>query len=253
MNNGWIRIHRGIQQNSIWEVKPFSPGQAWIDLLLRANHSEKNVLFDMNLIKINRGQFITSSRKLAENWGWSRNKVNQFLDVLKQDKMIDQQTDHKKTTITILKYDSYQKCPTSESTTEEPLKDTNNNEYINKKEKTTVLNLPNMKVVLNKKKPLADSSIVINALKKIGLAGNKATEIYQQYGKEYLIRKIYLYEYTVIFRNGKIGKPLAWIQNAIKEDYEESDQYLEWLKDKKETTLNNPKSSYELKALAGLI
>ena len=121
------------------------------------------------------------------------------------------------------------------------------------KKPLTVINLPNKKVVLNKKRPLADSTIVIDALKKIGLAGDRANEIYQQYGKEYLIRKIYLYEHTVIFGNGKIGKPLAWIQNAIKENYEESDQFLDWLKNKKQTILNNPDSSYELKALAGLI
>ena len=110
-----------------------------------------------------------------------------------------------------------------------------------------------MKVILNGKKPLADSTIVIDALKKIGIGGKRANEIYQQYGKEYLIRKIYLYEYTLIHGNGKIGKPLAWIQNAIKEDYDESDSFLDWLKNKKQTILNNPDSPYKLKALAGLI
>lgn len=38
--SGWIKIHRDILYHEIWSDKPFSKGQAWIDLILMANHSD---------------------------------------------------------------------------------------------------------------------------------------------------------------------------------------------------------------------
>ena len=38
--SGWIKIHRDILYHEIWSDKPFSKGQAWIDLILLANHSD---------------------------------------------------------------------------------------------------------------------------------------------------------------------------------------------------------------------
>ena len=36
--SGWISIHRKILNNILWQDKPFSKGQAWVDLLLITNH-----------------------------------------------------------------------------------------------------------------------------------------------------------------------------------------------------------------------
>ena len=32
--SGWIKVSRAIQEHWVWDEKPFSKGQAWIDLLL---------------------------------------------------------------------------------------------------------------------------------------------------------------------------------------------------------------------------
>ena len=37
-NTGWIKTYRSILKHWIWEEKPFSKGQAWIDMLLLASH-----------------------------------------------------------------------------------------------------------------------------------------------------------------------------------------------------------------------
>lgn len=68
-NKGWISLHRSIQDNVLWEDKPFSKGQAWVDLLLLANHKEGKTLIDSNVICVNRGELITSIRKLCDRWG----------------------------------------------------------------------------------------------------------------------------------------------------------------------------------------
>jgi len=82
MNNGWIRLYRNIRDNPMWKKKPFSKGQAWVDLLLRANYKEGKVMVGNKIITVLAGQVFTSQVKLADNWGWSRCKVQQFLDLL---------------------------------------------------------------------------------------------------------------------------------------------------------------------------
>lgn len=105
---GWISIHRKIKEHWVWEEKPFSKGQAWIDLLMMANHEDKKVLLGAELIEVKRGSRITSIRKLCDRWGWSNTKVNTFLKLLKQDGMIEIKSDTKKTTLTIVNYSDYQ-------------------------------------------------------------------------------------------------------------------------------------------------
>lgn len=108
MAKGWVSIHRKILDNWIWEEDTFSRGQAWIDLILLANHEEKKVMFDGNLIVVEKGSRITSLRKLSERWKWSTTKTKKFLDVLQSDGMITYKSDSKKTTYTICNYNTYQ-------------------------------------------------------------------------------------------------------------------------------------------------
>lgn len=56
MSYGWISIHRKIQDNLIWNDKPFNRGAAWVDLLLLANHEDKKVLFNGSIINVKRGE-----------------------------------------------------------------------------------------------------------------------------------------------------------------------------------------------------
>ena len=107
-NQGWMAIHRKIKDTWLWKEKPFSRGQAWIDLLLMANWEEKKVLVNGNLEVVKRGERITSLRKLSESWGWSTTKVKKFLEVLKGDNMIDYKSDTKKTVYRVLNYNDYQ-------------------------------------------------------------------------------------------------------------------------------------------------
>lgn len=138
MAYGWISIHRKIQDNLIWNDKPFNRGAAWIDLLLLANHEDRQVLFNGNAIQVKRGEKITSLRQLSERWGWSRGKTKKFLNLLKDENMIEFKTDHQKTTYKIINYNVYQNedldkratekpLNDQQKATEKPLNDTNNN------------------------------------------------------------------------------------------------------------------------------
>ena len=108
MAQGWISIHRQLQSHWLWEDKPFSRGQAWIDLLLLANHADNKFLFGNELIEVKAGCFITSERKLAERWGWSRKKVDCFLKLLEKDNMLVMEKNHQRTAINIVNYSDFQ-------------------------------------------------------------------------------------------------------------------------------------------------
>lgn len=105
---GWICVHRKICEHWLWQDKPFSRGQAFIDLLLLANHADNKTVMGNNLVQVRRGEFITSQEKLSTRWGWSRSKVARFLKLLEDDKMIEVKTDSKKTVINIVNYLQYQ-------------------------------------------------------------------------------------------------------------------------------------------------
>lgn len=107
---GWIKIHRDLLDNELWSDKPFTKGQAWVDLLLLANHKDKNVLIGSYTEMVERGSFITSELKLMERWGWGRKKVKLFLNFLESQKMIERNANNKRTAITIVNYGFYQDC-----------------------------------------------------------------------------------------------------------------------------------------------
>lgn len=131
MERGWISLNRSIRDHWLYlEKRKFSYYEAWLDILMDANHVENKILMSGELIQINRGQFITSIRKLGERWGWSRTKVKSFLDLLESDSMVIVKSDTKKTLITVVNYDNYQNMDISKrhrSDTEKHQKDTNNN------------------------------------------------------------------------------------------------------------------------------
>ena len=135
MKQGWISVHRQLQDHWLWEDKPFSKGLAWIDILMLANHADNKFLLGNELVEVKAGSFITSELKLAERWGWSKTKVRAFLALLQKDSMIQKKSDRKKTTIIVENYSFFQDIETTEKppkdreeTTEKPQENTNNND-----------------------------------------------------------------------------------------------------------------------------
>lgn len=118
MLEGWLKLYRSIQNHWLWEDKPFSRGQAFIELLLMANHKDNKILFNGELIEVKRGSRITSLRQLSEAWGWSTKKTKKFLELLEKDNMITVKSDNKKTLVTIENYGGYQEVGNTEETQE---------------------------------------------------------------------------------------------------------------------------------------
>lgn len=86
--DGWVAIYRSLQNHWLWQDKPYTMGQAWLDLVLLANHQMKKVKTRTGFVEVERGQLFRSERTLAARWGWSQKKVHNFLIKLKQDGMV---------------------------------------------------------------------------------------------------------------------------------------------------------------------
>jgi hypothetical protein len=85
---GYIKLYRDIQFNKIWQEKPYTRGQAWVDMLLRCNHICVQMPPQYQSIWVLRGQFLLSNLKLAEAWGWDEKKVRRLMEYLVKEKMI---------------------------------------------------------------------------------------------------------------------------------------------------------------------
>ncbi|EWA13747.1 DnaD domain protein [Staphylococcus aureus] len=90
------------------EKRTFSKFEAWIYLLMEANHSKAKVPIGNQIVTVERGQRLTSILTLSDLFNWSRFKVKTFLDLLESDGMLEVKTTSKYTLITIVNYDFYQ-------------------------------------------------------------------------------------------------------------------------------------------------
>lgn len=117
MSEGWISVHRKIVNNWVWDDKPFSYGQAWIHLLLSANHKDKEIVFEGRVLMVKQGSFITSILKLSDVFGWNRKKTSRFLDLLEKQKMVTTDRTRHGTMISIVNYSLFQNVRTTEGAT----------------------------------------------------------------------------------------------------------------------------------------
>jgi len=139
---GWVKIHRCLVDNDLWHSEPFSRGQAWVDLIILANHKESFFYKRGNKVVVKRGQIGRSEVELSDRWRWSRTKVRKFLIELEKEQQIIL---HKSTItqlITIVNYDVYQEKEQqtgqqkdSRKTTKEQQKDTYKNDKNDNNEK----------------------------------------------------------------------------------------------------------------------
>lgn len=105
-NNGWIKLHRQIVDNWIWEDADMF--KAWIDILLMVNHEDKKIYVNGKLTTIHRGEKLTSITKLSDRWRWSKRRVMRFLDLLEEDEMCTTERTTYGTTLKVVNYAEYQ-------------------------------------------------------------------------------------------------------------------------------------------------
>ncbi|WP_323703514.1 DnaD domain protein [Mammaliicoccus sp. Dog046] len=236
-NLGWISLHRSIQNHWLFqEDRKFSKFEAWIDLILIANHKDGKVMHDGQLIDVKRGQKLTSLRKLGNQWNWSITKVDKFLNILHEDGMIVLKKDTKKTLVTIVNYDVYQNIDLEKrqrsdtkknqkeikKESEKKQKETNNN--VNKANKDNNVNNPQSVSDEDFKKIADYYNKTIQALN--GTDYVHLGEDVEKFGKELVCKAIQEAARNSAQKYSYINRVLIdWSKNGVKTK-EDAEQYL---------------------------
>ena len=113
---GWIKLHRTLLEHPFWLSEPFTKAQAWVDLILLANHRPDFFFAAGQKVPVDRGQVGRSLLTLGKRWKWSRGKVNRFMSFLEKEAMISLETGQHSSIVTICNYNTFQR-PDKDSST----------------------------------------------------------------------------------------------------------------------------------------
>lgn len=119
-SKGFIKLDRNIFEH--WIFQDAEKFRAFVDLIQLARWKDEKLLIGNDLMTIPRGSYYTSELKLAEKWGWSRNKTRDYLKLLESEHMITKKGTTKGTMLTIENYRLYQDEGTTKSTSNQQQK-----------------------------------------------------------------------------------------------------------------------------------
>ncbi len=105
---GWVSVYRKLASTDLWLKQKFTKGQAWVDLIILANHKDGIIEKRGQIVSVKRGQIGWSELALSIRWKWSRNKTTRFLFWLENENQIIQQRKRVTTLITVVNYEKYQ-------------------------------------------------------------------------------------------------------------------------------------------------
>lgn len=139
MNNGFIKLFRCIEDSFFWNDS--QAVHLWIQLLLSANHRDKEMLLSGEKVIIKSGHFVCSRNTLSLKTGINESKVQRILKVFESEQMIEQQMNSKYRMISISNWNKYQGSEqvneqqmNSKRTADEQQMNTNNNNKNDKNE-----------------------------------------------------------------------------------------------------------------------
>lgn len=110
MERGYLALYRKIQDHAFYkERREFSKLEAWIDILMEAQHSEEpeEVIIGMKVLICNYGESLKSVLTWASRWSWAESKVRRFFKLLKNMGQIDYQSEVITTRLSVLNYSIY--------------------------------------------------------------------------------------------------------------------------------------------------
>ncbi len=106
--NGYVKNYRSCLNNPLFNEKPFDRWHAFQYCILAANYKSSDVICGNTVLRVERGQFLTSIKSLAETFGWTDKKVRCWLTLLEKMNMLSAKGHAKGTTVTVVNYTIYQ-------------------------------------------------------------------------------------------------------------------------------------------------
>lgn len=122
---GYVKLYRSLQKHWLWESdEPFDVRSAWVDLIMLANHKDKDIMVGRSKVTIHAGQMWTSIVKLSNRWNWSRERVYRYIKMLKKDRMIYVDGTPNGTLLTLVNYGDFAIHGNTNETTDETTNET---------------------------------------------------------------------------------------------------------------------------------
>lgn len=112
----WIKVSRNLLDQPFWNEKPFSKGQAWIDLMLTVHWKTGYDPVGKRKRKALPGQRWITYQALAERWGWPKIDVYRFLHKLAETERVTLYATAYGTLLTLKNWDFYQHGETLDET-----------------------------------------------------------------------------------------------------------------------------------------
>lgn len=85
----WFKVARGWREHDLFEGETFSRAEAWLWLIENAAWKPTRTRIKGAAVELNRGQLSFSVRFMADQWGWSKSRVDRFIAVLREEGMIE--------------------------------------------------------------------------------------------------------------------------------------------------------------------
>ena len=114
-SKGFIKLDRSIFEH--WIFQDAEKFKAFVDLIQLARWKDEKMLIGNEVVIVPRGSYYTSELKLADRWGWGRDKTRNFLSLLEKERMIKKKGTTKGTMLTIENYRVFQHDPSTVYTT----------------------------------------------------------------------------------------------------------------------------------------
>lgn len=106
--NGFVPLSRKLFRNFLWkEERELSRFEAWLDMIQQAKFATETAMVEGRCLSVRRGDLVASVRYLAQRWRWSRSRVERFLNLLKEQAMIETRTETGVNVITLCNYEAY--------------------------------------------------------------------------------------------------------------------------------------------------
>ena len=165
---GWISLHRKILDNPILtRGRSYSRFEAFVYMLLKANHKDNKVVIGNQIIKIKSGSFLTSQKQLMKEFNWGISRLRAYLKLLQDDDMIVVKSNAISTMITINNYKELQQLQTAnksqvnrnQTASKSQVKTNNNDNNINNVNKEQSFIDLVKKIITDKNKEVPDNVV----------------------------------------------------------------------------------------------
>lgn len=107
-NEPFVRLARKFFRSDLWqEPREFSYAEAWLDMIQSAALAPEATLIEGECISLRRGEMFAPIRYLGQRWGWSKSKVQRFLENLRKAGRIESGNGTLSSVIRLCKYEDY--------------------------------------------------------------------------------------------------------------------------------------------------